>query len=259
MTGWPADRGIIMNVIAKRVVVTVLALGWAQVASAQTADEVIEKHLAALGGRAALAKVTSRTMTGTIAVSTPVGELSGPVEVINMAPNKARTLIKLDLSAVGAGEMTVDQRFDGTTGIVMDSMQGNRDIAGDQLESMKSSTFPSPFLDYKERGVSVELGPKEKIGARDAFLLTVKPKTGPAVKQYLDAETYLPLRVVAKIDVPQMGTVEQTTDFSDFREVDGIKVAFSVKSSSSVQSFTITVSKVEQNGKIDETLFSKPK
>jgi outer membrane lipoprotein-sorting protein len=239
--------------------IAVLVLSWAPLASAQTADEVIEKHLAAIGGRAALANVKSRSMTGTIALSTPVGELSGPVEVINQAPNKARTLIKLDLTAVGAGEMSVDQRFDGTAGIVMDSMQGNRDIGGDQLETMKNATFPSPFLDYKERGVAVELGPKEKVGARDAFVLTSKSKTGPPIRQLIDAETYLPLRVVTKIEIPQMGAVEQSTEFSDWRDVDGVKVPFSVKSSSAAQSFTITVTKVEHNGKIDETLFSKPK
>ena len=247
-----------MSVISRRIVVAALVLAWAQLASAQTADEVIEKHLAAIGGRAALAKVKSRSMTGTIALSTPVGELSGPVEITNLAPNKSRTLIKLDLSAVGAGEMTVDQRFDGTAGIVMDSMQGNRDVAGDQLESMKNAVFPSPFLDYQERGVTVELGPKEKVGARDAFVLTVKPKAGPAVRQFIDAETYLPLRLVAKIEVPQIGTLEQTTEFSDLREVDGVKVPFTIKSSSSAQSFTITLTKVEHNGKIDEALFSKP-
>lgn len=248
-----------MSAVTKRVAIAALVLSCASLASAQTADEVIEKHLTAIGGRAALAKIKSRSMTGTIAVSTPVGELSGPVEITNLAPNKARTLIKLDLSAVGAGEMTVDQRFDGTAGIVMDSMQGNRDMAGDQLEGLRNATFPSPFLDYKERGVTVELGAKEKVGARDAFVLTLKPKTGPAVKQYLDAETYLPLRLVAKIEIPQMGTVEQTTDFSDLRDVDGVKVPFAVKSASAAQSFTITIAKVEHNGKIDETLFSKPK
>ena len=65
---------------------------------------MIEKHLAAIGGRAALTKLKSRSMTGTIALSTPVGELSGPVEIMNQAPNKARTLIKLDLTAVGVPE-----------------------------------------------------------------------------------------------------------------------------------------------------------
>ena len=247
-----------MSAVTRKLIIAVLAVAWASLASAQTADEVIEKHLAAIGGRAALAKVKSRSMTGTIAVSTPVGELSGPVEITNMAPNKVRTLIKLDLTAVGAGEMTVDQRFDGTTGFVADSMQGNRDITGDQLEGMRNATFPSPFLDYQERGVTVELGAKEKVGDREAFLLTVKPKTGAPVRQFIDAETYLPLRVITKIELPQMGVVEQTSDFSDLREVDGVKVPFTIKSSSAAQSFTITLTTVEHNGKIDETVFSKP-
>ena len=247
-----------MSAVTRRLMVAMLVLSWAPLAWAQTVDEVIEKHLTAIGGRAALAKVKSRSMTGTIALNTPVGELSGPVQIMNQAPNKSRTLIKLDLSAVGAGEMTVDQRFDGSVGFVSDSMQGNRDITGNQLENMKNATFPSPFLDYKERGVTVELGVKEKVGTRDAYLLTVKPKAGPAVRQWVDAETYLPLRVAVKVEVPQMGEVEQTTEFSDFRDVDGVKVPFTIKSSSSAQSFTITLTKVEHNSKIDETLFVKP-
>jgi len=247
-----------MSVVTRRLIIAVLVLAWAPLASAQTVDDVIEKHLTAIGGRAALAKIKSRSMTGTIALATPVGELSGPVQVMNVAPNKARTLIKLDLSAVGAGEMTVDQRFDGTVGFVADSMQGNRDITGNQLENMKNSTFPSPFLDYKDRGVTIELGGKEKIGGKDAYLLTVKPKTGSVVRQWVDAETYLPLRVAIKVEVPQMGEVEQTTEFSDFRDVDGVKVPFTLKSSSAAQSFTITLTKVEHNTKIDETLFVKP-
>ena len=42
-------------------------------AATQTADEVIEKHLAALGGREALGKLTSRKATGTMTVATPNG------------------------------------------------------------------------------------------------------------------------------------------------------------------------------------------
>ena len=37
-----------------------------------------------------------------------------------------RTVIKADLSAFGAGQLLIDQRFDGTTGYVIDSMQGDR-------------------------------------------------------------------------------------------------------------------------------------
>src|SRR4029078_2677517 len=68
----------------------------AVVASAQTADEIIEKHLAAIGGRDALSKLTSRRVTGTISVGTPNGDLSGPVEFDSKTPNNTRAHVSLD-------------------------------------------------------------------------------------------------------------------------------------------------------------------
>ena len=247
-----------MTAASRRLMIAMLILGVAQAAHAQTADEVIEKFLAATGGRAALGKLKSRTTIGTITVSTPQGDISGPIEMLNQEPNKMRMMIKLDLSSFGAGEMVFDQRFNGTTGYVLDSMQGNRDITGAQLDTMKNNVFPTPFLNYKEMGATVELGGKEKIGGRDAYLLIFKPKTGATVRQFVDAESYLPVRVVVKIDLPQVGELEQTTDLSDFHEVDGVKVPFAVEASSAVQHSTIKITKVEHNSKIDESLFSKP-
>src|SRR5262245_10723101 len=128
-------------------------VGIVQFASAQTADEIIEKHLTAIGGRAALEKLKSRSAVGTVTLSTPLGEVSGPIEIMNEAPNKSRTVIRLELP--GFGPLVIDQRFDGQTGYVMDSLQGNRDITGAQLEAMKNGSFPTPFLTYKAMGGTV--------------------------------------------------------------------------------------------------------
>jgi zinc protease len=247
-----------MPAVSRRLFTALLVLASAQAASAQTPDEIIEKHLTAAGGRAALAKIRSRSMTGTITLTTPAGDVSGPIEVVNEAPNKTRTLIKLNLSAFGAGEVTVDQRFNGASGYVIDTMQGNRDIIGSQLENMKNGSFPNGLMNYKQRGLTMELAGKEKVGDRDAFVLIVKPASGPVVRQFIDAESYLPVRVVVKLELAQVGEVEQTTDFSDFRDVDGVKVPFMIKASSAVQRSTIALTKVEHNTSIDEALFSKP-
>ena len=247
-----------MRTLSRRLVLAVLVLGWAQNAVAQTADEVIEKYLTAIGGREALAKLTSRTTTGTITLSTPGGDVSGPVEIYNQAPNKSRTLIRLDLSSFGAGQMTFDQRFNGTSGYVIDTLQGNRDIAGNQLENMKNTSFPTPFLNYKELGATAELGGKEKVGERDAYVLIFTPRSGSVARQFIDTESYLPIKTVIKIELPQVGEVEQTTEFSDYRPVDGIKVSFSVRATSAVQTSTVAITKVEHNTKIDDTLCSKP-
>ena len=248
-----------LKTAARLLLISGLICGWVQTISAQTADEVVEKYLAAIGGRAALGKLKSRSMVGTVTLSTPVGNVSGPVEVLNQAPSKTRSVMKLDLSGVGLGQVVVDQRFDGEAGYVLDTLQGNRAITGDVLENMKNSSFPNALLNYKETGSTVELGGKEKAGERDAYVLIGKPKSGPAIRLYIDAESYLPIKTVVKINVPQLGReVEQTSEFSDYREVDGVKIAFQVKSSSPLQTYVINFTKAEHNTDIDQSLFSKP-
>jgi outer membrane lipoprotein-sorting protein len=228
-------------------------------ALAQTADEVIEKHLAASGGRAAYAKIMSRVGTGAITVTTPVGDLSGTIEVYSKKPNKTRTLIKLDLTALGAGQMTSDQRFDGNTGYVMDSLQGDRAIEGGQLEAMKNGSFPSPLLSYKQMGTALALGEKQKVGGKDAYVLTMTPKAGPATKLFIDADSFMLVRTSVTLNVPQLGgDIEQVVDFSDFRDVDGIKIPFITKSSNPAQTVTATISSVKHNVDIDDASFTKP-
>jgi len=248
-----------MKTRSKRLMMAAMVLSWASAASAQTADEIVEKCLTAAGGRAALAKIKSRSTIGTITLLTPAGEISGPIEILNEAPNKARTLIKVDLTSLGAGQMVFDQRFDGKSGYVLDSLQGNRDITGNQLENMRNSVFPSPLLNYKEMGATMKLEGRDKIGDRDVYVMIFEPASGSVVRQYIDAQTYMLTRMSVKVDVPQIGgELEQTTDFSDYREVDGIKLPFQMKASSAVQNFTVTISKVEHNVTVDEALFSKP-
>jgi outer membrane lipoprotein-sorting protein len=244
---------------ASRFLLASLLLVWAHSAAAQTVDDVVEKCVAALGGRAALGKLTSRSATGTITLSTPGGDLAGSIEVLSQAPNKSRTLIKVDASALGAGMITVDQRFNGVAGYVMDSLQGNSEITGGQLDNMRNAGFPTPLLIYKQAGATATLSGKEKVGDRDAYVVIFEPPSGSIVRQYVDAETYLTLKTVMKVQVPQLGQeVEQTTEFADYRDVDGIKTAFRLTSTSSVQRLSVTITKLEHNVQIDAALFSKP-
>ncbi len=141
----------------------------------------------------------------------------------------------------------------------MDSLQGNRDITGNPLDNLRNSVFPSPLLIYKDLGMTVTLGAKEKVGDRDAYVLTIDPPSGSAVRQYLDAETYLPIQVVITSFVPQLGqNLEQTTTLGDYRTVDGVKLPFEISTFTSVQTTTIVLSKIEHNLKIDDAMFVKP-
>src|SRR5687768_2507134 len=123
------------------------------VASGQalTAEQIVEKHLTALGGRDALAKITSRRASGTVSVNTPMGALGGSLEMIAKAPNKVRADIRIDLTSVGGpGEMVITEMFDGTSGWTMNSLQGDAPMSGDQLAGALNNFFPTPLLKYKE-------------------------------------------------------------------------------------------------------------
>ena len=236
----------------------VVLLVSASPALAQTADEIVEKHLAALGGREALEKIQTRVSTGKVTVTTPVGDLGGTVEAFAKAPDKSRTLIKVDVSALGAGIITNDQRFDGTVGYVIDTLNGDRDITGSQLDALKNNGFPTAWLDYKTRGHVVSLAGKEMVGDRPAFVLEVTPKTGPKARSWVDAETYLVLKTSVTVDAPAIGALEQIMEFGDYRTVDGIKVPFMVKSLNPAQTVTGVLTDVKHNVEIDEASFRKP-
>jgi hypothetical protein len=137
-------------------------------------------------------------------------------------------------------------------------MQGETPITGNQLDNMRNASFPSALLTYKETGIKVEILPKEKVGDKELVVLLMTPKSGSAVKMFLDPETYLVSRTVTKINLPQMGgDIEQTVELSDYRAVDGVKVPFQVVNSNPMQSLTIRIDKVEHNGTVDDAMFVK--
>lgn len=235
-----------------------LAPALVTVAAAQTVDEVVEKHLAAMGGRDALGRLTTRKATGTITITTPNGDLSGPVELYAKLPNKTRAYMSLDLSALGVNEaMILDQKFDGTAGWALNSLQGDTEITGNQLDNMKNSVFPNQLLTYKETGLKVELLPKETLAGKPVIVLLVTPKVGSVARVYMDAESFLVVRTTAKVNVPQAGgDIEQTVDLSDYRAIDGIKVPFMTVNTTPIQTVTIKLETVAHNVIIDNAMFS---
>src|SRR5512140_914085 len=137
-------------------------------------------------------------------------------------------------------------------------MQGDTEITGDQLLSMRNNVFPSSLLNYKAAGVKLEVLPTEKVGDRTLIVLQAAPKQGPVVKLYLDSQTYLLVRTFTKYYSAVAGMdVEQTGELSDYRTVDGVKVPFRIVNSNAQQSGTIVLTKVEHNVPFDDAMFAK--
>ena len=228
----------------------------ASASQVQTPEAVIEKYLAALGGRDALTKLTSRRATGTIAFKSGQGDLSGPYESSAKAPNKVRVLIKLDMTPLGMSDtMTIEQKFDGTSAITLNTLQGNTPISGSQLEHMKNNAFPSPVLNYKTNGLKLEMLPKEQVAGRDATVIQATPAAGPAMKLYFDPEGGLLVKSIVRLTVANQGEIEQVSEPSDYKTVDGVKVPFKIVNTSPGQTVVISITKVEHNVPLDDALF----
>ena len=97
-------------------------------------------------------------------------------------------------------------------------MQGETPVTNSLLDTWRNAIFPSPFLDYKERGTKIELTGKEKLEDKDVYALLITPAKGPATRLWMDASTYQPVKTVTTVETAEVGTFEQTTVMSDFRE-----------------------------------------
>ena len=100
-----------------------------------------------------------------------------------------------------------------------------------------------------------EVLPKEQVAGRDATVLVATPKVGPSMKLYFDPESGLLVRSVVRLNSPEQGEIEQMSEPSDYRTVDGVKVPHKIVNTSPGQTVTITITKVENNVALDDAIF----
>ncbi len=214
-----------------------------------TAEQVIEKSIAASGGREAIAKISSTVGKG--AVDVTFAGATASLEFYAKAPNKR--LIVTELAGFG----TFKNGFDGTVSWADDPQGGLREITGAQLEQTRRESVFNAALKWKEMYPKVELKGKEKVGEREAYVLVLTPGAGKPVTQYYDAETFMLARQVST-QVTEQGEMEIIADFSDFREVDGIKTPFQIKQILPMGDVVIKFTEMKNNVAIEDAKFSKP-
>src|SRR5262249_24101471 len=111
----------------------------------------------------------------------------------------------------------------------------------------------------KARGATLELVRKEPGGSGEVYVVLMRPKAGPVVQYNFDTQSNLLLKTVVVVNMPQLGgDIQQTSQYMDYREQDGVKLPFQTRNSSPVQSATITIQKTEHNTALDGAMFAKP-
>jgi len=126
------------------------------------------------------------------------------------------------------------------------------DIA--QFEREADLSLP---VGLKKKYAKVTLAGTSQIGYRDVYVLELQPANGTRERLYLDAKTYLPVRVdktqkFGNLPVP----VEIYLD--DWRAVDGVKLPFSITQSAAKSSLSFTITEIRHNVPIDAKLFEPP-
>jgi hypothetical protein len=218
-------------------------------AAEPTVDEILDRYAQAMGGRQAVEKVTSRVTKGVFEAST-MG-LKGELEIYAKAPNKSFTIQKI----FGIGEVL--DGYDGKIAWSQNPMMGLREKSGGELAAVARESDIHAAIKIRQLYSKLEMKGKEKIGDRETYVILATPAEGAPVKMYFDTQTGLMARTATDLETPQgQFHIEVTRD--DYREVDGVKIAFMLRQESSMGSAVIKLTEVKHNIAIDDAKFNKP-
>ncbi|ADB36583.1 DUF4292 domain-containing protein [Spirosoma linguale] len=220
---------------------------------AQTADEIINKNITALGGADKVAAVKSVQFEQSMSVMGM--DMKGKVTTV--IGQSSRT----DISVMGQ-QMT--QVVDGDKGWAINPMAGATSaqaLPDDQVKIQKANTYiiGTELATAKSNKYPVELVGKEKLNEKDVFNLKVTRPEG-VVNYYVDASTYQLAGSKATISVQgQSGEIK--SQYGNYKTIEGLTLPSTVELNSPAMpgAITMTLSNVVLNPKVDSTIFAMPK
>jgi hypothetical protein len=211
---------------------------------AQTAEEIVAKHIEAVGGAAAWKKVNSLYYEGKMTVQG--AEVNVTLTVLNGKGSRQ------NISVMG---MTGYQIVTPTAGWNFMPFQGQTTAEAMTADELKQSAddldVQGKLVDYKSKGHTVEYLGKDDVEGTECFKLKITTKAGNVETVFIDPKSYYVVRSVVKrtangqeSDVP--------SDLSNYKKLpEGIVVPFSI----TLPFGELVISKAEVNKQIDESTF----
>jgi photosynthetic reaction center cytochrome c subunit len=227
-------------------------------ASMPTAEQVLTKYVAALGGETAIRKVTSRVITSTVEMATNVRG-AGPATFVQQTQYSKVPNLSAATQRGFAGSITA-KGFDGTEAWTQAANGTVTTLTGTDLSrARRDADFYGP-LNLQREYMRLETSGLEKIGTREAYVLIGTSATDHPEKLYFDTQNGLLLRK-AIYNTTSLGNYFIHTDFEDYHDVSGVKVPFLVRilSVSPADTTIVRVEKVENNVAIEASKFAKPR
>ena len=218
-----------------------------------TADELLAKSIEAIGGEAAWRKLSTRVAEFDMDLENQGVQAHGTS--YNKAPNK--TAGDTTFTALGKTIATEWEFFDGTNGEDLLSFAPVDKYTGKRLEDVRlSANFYGP-IEPKKHFKRIEVVAVAKVDGEDAYVVNFEPEKGSPYTEFYSTKTFLLLKrsgVVTSSTSDQQ--IPYTVLFSDYREVDGIKLPFkTVNSNVANGNIVTTIKSVKHNVKIDDEIF----
>lgn len=220
-------------------------------AAAMDADELINKHLEATGGKEKLQSIQSNKVTGKFMTQ----GMEFPFTMTQKRPN----LLRIDAEVMG---MSMIQAFDGEAGWSINPMTGSPDPQpmGDlENKSFKlQADMDGALMNYADKGFTVEYLGEEDVEGTPCHKLRLDTKLDIVIEYFFDAEYFLIIKQASTITMDE-NVIESQTYMSDFQEINGVVMPFAIETRmGDMVANNMVFEDVEQDVEVDDSIFVMP-
>ena len=217
-------------------------------AALPSARSILDRHLAAIGGRDAVLSHKSTHASGTL--SMPAAGVTGGVDMYGAHPN--RTLLKVSLGGVGE----VLEGFDGTHGWSISPMTGPMLLEGKQLDEKRFDSEFHSELRSDARYQSLTTLEQVDFEGRRCYKVRLVRKTGGEDIEFYDVATGLKAGSITTRET-QMGTVTGTTVETDYKKFGNLLQPTTVRSQVGGLQQVITITSIDYD-QVPASIFELP-
>jgi hypothetical protein len=222
-------------------------------------QSILAKYVQAMGGEAALRKVTSRAITAKRDYPAgPAGlePVLANVEIYQQAPNLTVMISK-------AEKFTVSEGYDGQAAWAQNMNGGVNNLPEPDQQRAKRTADFYESLDLGKNYERMEVSGVDKVNGKEAFVVVAYPQNDTPERLYFDTKTGFLLRRLTFLP-SSLGDFPYAVDYDDYKKTGGVMFPFVIRTTPSsprneaATNSTLQILQVRENVPIDPGKFTKP-